>query len=355
MVSHASNDEEESLPMVGGSRQRMAGTAPEAPPRLSERSAAPTASGGGLNSLRNAAWLCAVLLALNLVMGRGVFDQLLSAGAGGSGAVGLSVVDSVCPSPPPVPPMECPPLECLECPQLVCPSQAPSSPHPSLPPALPLASSPLPPALFQEQPLQPDMTQPEQALLVRSLQAASHVWEWGCGGSTALAASMSNIHSIRSVESMAEWRTRVLDATSMYGKRVHIALVSLGPSVAWGRPSDDSMKHNWPNYTQAFRKRASAGTEPGADGSALPPLPEPDLVLIDGRFRVACALEVVLSGMRPLVAFHDFADRIAYHVVLSFYDVVEEVERLAVMRPRSEWDASAVRAMYDTHLWDVYR
>jgi hypothetical protein len=216
------------------------------------------------------------------------------------------------------------------------------------------------PALTASLPLKPEMTPAEVSLLARSLLASSHVWEWGCGGSTALAAFLGNIRSIRSVDSLAVWRNRVLNATAPYAKRVHIVLVDLGRTKAWGWPADEASRPKWPAYPQTFRDRAAVGATAaaddgdGADGSddanpPLPPLPDPDFVLVDGRFRVACALEVLLSGTRPLVAIHDW-DRDKYHVILPFFDVVEVAGRMAVLRPRHEWDEPAARAMYDTYL-----
>ena len=50
-----------------------------------------------------------------------------------------------------------------------------------------------------------------------------------------------------------------------------------------------------------------------------------DLILINGRFRVACCLKcfnVINSGC--LIAFNDFLRRPGYHVVLDYYDIVEK-------------------------------
>ena len=61
----------------------------------------------------------------------------------------------------------------------------------------------------------------------------------------------------------------------------------------------------------------------------------PDLVLIDGRFRVACALYTwfAVDGA-AIVLFDDFFDRPFYHVVLEYYNVLEKAGRLAVLQKK---------------------
>ena len=44
-----------------------------------------------------------------------------------------------------------------------------------------------------------------------------------------------------------------------------------------------------------------------------------DLILIDGRFRVACCLNC-------LIAFDDFLPREEYNIVLDYYDIIEKTE-----------------------------
>src|SRR4051795_7601829 len=76
--------------------------------------------------------------------------------------------------------------------------------------------------------------------------------------------------------------------------------------------------HAWPAYPQrAFSELADLGLEP-------------DLVLIHGRFRVACLPPSVLAapaGTRVL--FDDYIGRSKYHVVERFTPVAELVDRAA--------------------------
>lgn len=50
-----------------------------------------------------------------------------------------------------------------------------------------------------------------------------------------------------------------------------------------------------------------------------------DLVLIDGRFRVACCLKCYdIIKDNCLIAFDDFLDRPHYHIVLEYFDIIEK-------------------------------
>ena len=63
-----------------------------------------------------------------------------------------------------------------------------------------------------------------------------------------------------------------------------------------------------------------------------------DTVMIDGRFRVACCLKCFdIIGKDCLVIFDDFLDRPHYHVVLDYYDVIDQTtdNRMVVLRKKA--------------------
>ena len=50
-----------------------------------------------------------------------------------------------------------------------------------------------------------------------------------------------------------------------------------------------------------------------------------DLLLIDGRFRVACCLKCYdIINDECFIAFDDFLCRPYYHIVLDYFDIVEQ-------------------------------
>jgi hypothetical protein len=86
----------------------------------------------------------------------------------------------------------------------------------------------------------------------------------------------------------------------------------------------------------------------------------PDLIFVDGRFRVACCLSVVLLAeadpdltRKIRVLLHDVGPaRPHYDEVLQFFDVVESVNTLRVMKikpgtSRSRVMSALLRRQFD--------
>jgi hypothetical protein len=62
-----------------------------------------------------------------------------------------------------------------------------------------------------------------------------------------------------------------------------------------------------------------------------------DMVLIDGRFRVACSLKLFGQVSNDcVIAFDDFLDRKHYHIILDYYDIIEKTENnsLVILRKK---------------------
>ena len=64
-----------------------------------------------------------------------------------------------------------------------------------------------------------------------------------------------------------------------------------------------------------------------------------DLILIDGRYRVACALKChgVITN-ECLIAFDDFLNRDNYKVVLDYFDIIQKTKdnRMAILRKKNK-------------------
>ena len=159
----------------------------------------------------------------------------------------------------------------------------------------------------------PNMTPEERAGLNSALLRTTHYLEWGMGASTCDAACHPNIESIVSVDSDPAWVAKMRVDIILGGERARLIHADIGPVGAWGYPAE------------------------GVSGVpyVLAPWggPEPDLVLIDGRFRVACALFVSLAAPRATVLLHD-ADRDEYRVLREFFDVAAKVGTLWELLPR---------------------
>jgi len=124
--------------------------------------------------------------------------------------------------------------------------------------------------------------------------------------------------------------------------------VNIGFTVDWGipaytRPTRRRIQR-WENYPAApWRYFRSIGQQP-------------DLILVDGRFRVACVLESLLN-LSPvnhtLILLDDYITRPHYQAVERFADL-EMVGRMAVLHPRRVWDRSEASRLIE-HYRSDYR
>ena len=168
-----------------------------------------------------------------------------------------------------------------------------------------------------------------------SLLGASRYLEFGCGLSTQFAASNFDCQ-IRSVETDIVWSDKIQSILASQAEIVH---VDLGPVGDWGRPEGYSKRLNFEEYCEVgFRNDYS-----------------PDVVLIDGRFRVAAFLTtLVRTAPGTTIVFDDYPGRPHYHVVEEFLspEVISE-DQAVFVRPleTSRGDLLAMRASF-LHVMD---
>jgi hypothetical protein len=192
----------------------------------------------------------------------------------------------------------------------------------------------------------------EELALFRRILAAGHrrYAEFGTGGSTLLAVR-EPFEAVVGVESDKGWAQAVREdsevAAALAKGRASILHADIGPVGAWGNPSDPATMPRWPGYIGAM------WAEWDRRGAL------PDLVLVDGRFRVASALSVaLLAAMRPAAAaptviLHDFSDeRPHYARVLDFFRIREQVGTLVVLDPLAGRSPEGVLAGMLRHVLD---
>lgn len=166
----------------------------------------------------------------------------------------------------------------------------------------------------------PHMSERCISALAEYLKKASTYLEFGMGGSTILAAKIG-VPNIFSVDSSQEWVNSVtaqIAQISLKGK-VQLLYANVGPTGAWGYPLNSDSVINWPAYYSGpWRAVRSAGLQP-------------DLVLVDGRFRVACFLYSLLHLKQgATVLWDDYANRPEYHVVEQFLQPSAYHDEMAV-------------------------
>jgi Glycosyl transferase family 2 len=160
-----------------------------------------------------------------------------------------------------------------------------------------------------------DLTFPrkEARLVRRSYAQAATILEYGSGGSTLLGARLGK--TIVSVESDGAWAARMTGELAAFpGASVHH--VDIGPTGKWGMPTRPRYHGRFHRYSLSVWDR--------------PDLGDPDLVLIDGCFRAACLVAVLLRARRPTtVLFDDYEGRPHYHGVEKLARKEEVVGRMA--------------------------
>lgn len=165
----------------------------------------------------------------------------------------------------------------------------------------------------------PELTlPPAEAELVRADYAAAGViLEYGSGGSTVMAAEMPG-KRVTSVESDPDWAQMMRDwfAANPPASPVRVVHADIGPTKEWGHPRTH---HGWRRYA-AYP--LGAWEDPGTG--------QPDVVLVDGRFRVGCALATAFRTTGPLVLlFDDYTERDQYHEVEDYLGTPRITGRMA--------------------------
>nr|WP_319513673.1 hypothetical protein [uncultured Cohaesibacter sp.] len=159
----------------------------------------------------------------------------------------------------------------------------------------------------------------KEGIFLRETYSKSNViLEYGSGGSTVIASQMEN-KKIFSVESDFDWTQRlqkhIIELASPSLPLVFY--VDIGNTGEWGRPLDDS---NWTNFYQYPMSIWHLDT-----------FCDPDVVLIDGRFRAACMIYSLMRIVKPtIILIDDYVDRIPYHIIEQIISPSEVVGRMAV-------------------------
>ena len=184
------------------------------------------------------------------------------------------------------------------------------------------------------------MTDAEIGVLRECYSKATSLVEFGSGGSTLLAARSPSLRRIWSVESDPAWietlRGQREVAHAERDGRLHFTHADIGRTGDYGTPLDEAAKSRWADYHQTvWRDPATAAA---------------DLVLVDGRFRVACALEA-LARCQPhtILLIHDFWNRTHYHPILAFTDWLGSCDSLAILRRKIRIDAVKFDAVCRLH------
>lgn len=172
--------------------------------------------------------------------------------------------------------------------------------------------------------MNPFMPKAETDLLYKYLNKAKYYFEFGSGGSTYQASLKENIKKIYTVENDSIWLKKL--KSKVTNPNVNFIFVEMniknksgGTPKQAGQPQHDK----WIEYSHAFKNLKPDECK------------QIDTILVDGRFRVACALNCFEKmNDNAVILFDDFQNRKFYHEVLQYFDVVEKAGRMVVLKKK---------------------
>jgi len=125
----------------------------------------------------------------------------------------------------------------------------------------------------------PELSANDMKMFYRYLDKSTVYFEYGSGGSTYQANLRTNIQKIYSVESDKTWMNKLNSVIKNDSKITYIYNEMETKSNTWGYPCGRCLKTSLANYSEHIRNLTVE------ERSKI------DLVMIDGRFRVACCLK----------------------------------------------------------------
>lgn len=177
------------------------------------------------------------------------------------------------------------------------------------------------------------------------VSSAKLLLEYGAGGSTLCALGLGK--SVVSVDNDPQVFSAIRSHPAVSSRFTPI-LVDIGLSEEYGVPL----------FKRPTRRRISSWRRyPEAPWDALECRGlVPDLIYVDGRFRVACVLESLLRlppGNDPNIIMDDYSDRDHYSAVLPFVSPPQRLGRLAIFKKRPDgFDEALCRRVKEAHLGD---
>jgi hypothetical protein len=170
------------------------------------------------------------------------------------------------------------------------------------------------------------------------------VLEYGSGGSTFLALDANEENIIYSCETDARWLSELSSeiALRQLSHRFFPVFQDVGQTKEWGYPCFDKQSYDESRGIQFVQAPILPWRVMQRHGVS------PDIVFIDGRFRVASFLATYLNVSRPCtVVFDDYRDRECYHVVECILKPSGFIDRTAFFELQPPAGVSQVKSFLE--------
>lgn len=186
--------------------------------------------------------------------------------------------------------------------------------------------------------MSPLMTSEEIQFFRQELSKADAYLEFGVGGSSAVASTYPNLQCYKGIDSSKDWIEQVSKEDTiakLFEKGIaELKYVDIGKTGRLGYPVDNTTFTLWPKYSnEGFAKCHARANH--------------RLVLLDGRFRVACFCKLLLAmdqeeASKTHMLIHNYRWE-AYHVIEEFADLIEMHGGLALLQKKSNADPTSLK------------
>ena len=118
------------------------------------------------------------------------------------------------------------------------------------------------------------------------------------------------------VDTSKEWAAKTLNLSKdSNNDRLNVKWIDVGDVADWGYPISFEKKQNFVKYANWFWNLGL----------------KPDLVVIDGRFRILCFLTTIkFATTGTKIIFDDYTNRPFYHIVEEFLKIKDTCGRQAL-------------------------
>lgn len=172
--------------------------------------------------------------------------------------------------------------------------------------------------------MEPHLSKNDKKIFYKYLDNTNVYFEYGSGGSTYQASIRKNIKTIYSVESDNTWLKKLNQKIKNPNINYLYNEMDTKPNT-WGKAGKNATNIQKINYSNQITKLSKEQQD------------SIDLVLIDGRFRVACCLKCYdIIKDNCLIIFDDFLNRPKYHIVLEYFDIIEKTQdnRMVILKKK---------------------
>jgi len=162
----------------------------------------------------------------------------------------------------------------------------------------------------------------EVEFIQAKLYRAKNYLEYGSGASTMMASKFKGLKTI-SIETDPDYILYLRDELpSNYLERTksEIIHIDIGPVGEWGWPIEPQSSQKFNSYNFAVWRYLREIQF------------KPDLILLDGRFRVSTLVSSIINSPNTLILFDDYFDRAHYKIVENLIQPHKEVGRIGVFK-----------------------